>query len=100
MWLLIMISPLLLAALVLAAVTITALIRARPEDVPTVTSTFVSAFAKLVERVRITPPGRGVTPPAATELGSGTAATPMVEPADGVTSPDAALGSGTATTPM
>ncbi|GIF13542.1 hypothetical protein [Actinoplanes teichomyceticus] len=52
-WILIAVSPLLVTAGVLAAVTMTALIRARPEDVPAVTSTFATAFTKLVERVRI-----------------------------------------------
>ncbi|MEU4560205.1 hypothetical protein AB0F72_17625 [Actinoplanes sp. NPDC023936] len=48
-WILAFISPVFAVAAVLAAVIITALIRARPEDVPKVITAFVTAFGKLAE---------------------------------------------------
>ncbi|WP_091250798.1 hypothetical protein [Micromonospora matsumotoense] len=88
MWLFIVISPLLLAAIVLAAVSITALFLARPEDVPAVTTTFVNAFTKLVERIRIAPPGRRTTPPT-TPSPTPAAAAPTTAQADDATAQDA-----------
>jgi hypothetical protein len=49
--LLVLLSPFLALVLVLSVVVIVALCQARPEDVPTVTTTFVTAFSRLAERL-------------------------------------------------
>ena len=48
-WLLVIVSPVFAIAAVLTIVSTTALVRARPEDVPKVITAFVTAFGKLVE---------------------------------------------------